>query len=455
MSNPRDERFVVERVVEDVLSPWKEFVHNQTVSSIVLVVATVAGLVMANSNLAEHYEAFGHIPIQIGVANWQLEMSIHHWVNDGLMVVFFFVLGLEIKRELLAGELDNRRTAIVVIAAALGGMCLPAAIYFALNAGTPAQGGWAIPMATDAAFALGALALLAGRIPTGLSAFLIGLAIIDDIGAVTVVAIFYTNAISFGALIWAAGLLFILFAFNVVGVRRLWPYLGVGIGLWFAVLSSGVHATIAGVLLALAIPARARVTAEQFLNNTRGLLVEYEQDLQNSDLSLGDSARHDVAQRLREHTREVTAPLERWEHRFQLPVAYVVIPLFAFLNAGIKLDDVPVSTWFSDPLSLGVIAGLVVGKVTGVFAFAWVACLLRIGELPSGVSFSHLAGAGLLAGMGFTMSLFIATLAFDAGSTALNQAKAGIFVASLISGALGIAWLWLSSNNSDDATKDN
>jgi NhaA family Na+:H+ antiporter len=443
VNDERNERLKIEKAMDEILSPLNDFIRSQSVSAVFLLLATLGGLMMANSGYSEIYHAIGDVPLTVGAADWRLEMSLHHWVNHGLMVVFFFMLGLEIKRELLAGELREMRTAAVVIASALGGMVVPAAIFAALNAGGAGLSGWAIPMATDAAFALGALALLAGRAPAGLSAFLVGLAIIDDIGAVLVVAIFYTESLSMSAGAWAVALMVALFVLNVLGVRRVWPYLLLGLGLWFAVLSSGVHATIAGVVLALAIPARARVTADEFMNDARGLLDDYEQDLKDSDSALGDERRHEVALLLRRSTLHVTAPLQRWEQHLHLPVAYVVVPLFAFLNAGIKLDEVPFVTWFTEPLSLGIILGLVLGKFIGILGAAWVVTRSGVGELPHGVALTHIAGAGLLAGMGFTMSLFIAALAFPSDVAMLFQAKTGVFVASSIAGVLGFGWLWL------------
>jgi NhaA family Na+:H+ antiporter len=355
------------------------------------------------------------------------------------MAVFFLVVGLEIKREVLVGELSSPRRAALPIAAALGGAVVPAAIYVALNAGTGGISGWGIPMATDIAFALGVLALLGERVPIGLKVFLTALAIVDDIVAVTVIALFYTSDISWAALAVGAAFLVALVGANLAGVGKPLVYGVLGIGLWLAFLKSGVHATIAGVLLATTVPASSFIDPGEFLKRSRGLLDRFERASERGDDVLSNEERQAVLHALNDATEKLEPPLQEMEHALHPWVVFLIMPLFALANAGVALDGGIVGSLTSS-VALGIVAGLVLGKQLGVTLLAWLAVRTGVSELPEGVSWRHVYGAGWLAGIGFTMSLFISDLAFASGSL-LDTAKLGILAASVVAGVVGWAIL--------------
>jgi NhaA family Na+:H+ antiporter len=372
-------------------NPFQEFVRTEAATGALLVACAGAALVVANSAWADAYHRFWATPI----GGHGLSLTLHQWINDGLMAVFFLLVGLEIKREALAGELASPRQAALPIAGAIGGMLVPAVIYVLASGGGMEIRGWAIPMATDIAFALGMLALVAPCAPSGLKIFLAALAIVDDMGAVVVIAVFYTGTIAWGALGLAGVILLFLIALNILRVQRLTPYLVLGFGLWFCVHESGVHATIAGVWLAFVIPLRTGIGAV-------------------------DST-----------SLRVPAPLLRLEHALHGFSAFVVMPLFAFSNAGVSLNGSS-----GGRVTLAVILGLAIGKPIGITAAALAAIRLRLAALPEGVSWMALHGCAWLGGIGFTMSLFIATLAFQ-GTGLLDSAKAGILAGSILAGIVG------------------
>lgn len=419
-------------ILERVLRPFQQFAHSAAAGGIVLLVCTAAALVWANSPWADSYHHFWERRLTVGTPGFGLTLSLHHWINDGLMALFFFVVGLEIKRELLVGELSSLRGAAFPIAGALGGMLVPAALYAALNAGGPGAAGWGIPMATDIAFALGVLALLGPRVPLALKVFLAALAIVDDIGAVVVIAVFYTADLSLAALGWAGAMVLLLAAANAGGVRHLAFYALAGGVLWLAVLASGVHATVAGVLLAMTIPARIRLDAPRFLERARRALELFERGERDV---LTDEARQEALQDLERACEGAQAPLLKLEGSLHAPVAFLVMPVFALANAGVPLRGDP-ATVLGEPISLGVIAGLVLGKPLGITAAAWLAVRLGLAAVPAGVGWRAVHAVGWLAGIGFTMSIFIAGLAF-ASEEALTAAKLGILAASLVAGTLG------------------
>jgi Na+:H+ antiporter, NhaA family len=371
------------------------------------------------------------VTIAIGPDEHALALTVHQWINDAFMAVFFLLVGLEIKREALAGELASPRRAALPVAGAIGGMVVPAFIYVMTNGGGMASRGWAIPMATDIAFALGVLALVAPHAPGGLKTFLAASAIVDDMGAVLVIALFYTRAIAWGALAMAGLMLLLLIALNVLQVRRLTPYLVLGILLWFFVHESGVHATIAGVLLALTIPTRTRINAAQFSAKARGLLDSFDRTETDNVLVLTSKSQQQAIVGLERATEGVTAPLLRLEHAIHGFSAFVVMPVFAFSNAGVGLHGS-----LGGGVPLAVILGLAIGKPLGITGAALAAVRLRLASLPDGVNWTALHGCAWLAGIGFTMSLFIATLAFD-GTTLLDAAKFGILAGSLLAGLVG------------------
>lgn len=437
-----------ERVFDRVLTPFEEFVHRETTSGILLMIAALLALILANSALAHLYHDVAHVTISIGIGGWGLTKTLHHWVNDGLMALFFFVVGLELKREMLVGELAAPRQAVLPIAAALGGMIVPALIYFAVNPAGEAARGWGIPMATDIAFAIGALALMAGRVPKGLITFLVALAIVDDLGAVLVIALFYTETLSLPALAVAAGLFFLLLALNMGGIHRLLPYFLVAVLLWLALLESGLHATLAGVLAAFAVPARPKYDPARFSRHVRELVDRFDASHVPGQSIMTNDRLRAVVQTLENGVQRVETPLQRAEHLWHLPVAFLVIPVFALINAGIPIDFGRIGEVMAHPVTLGVMAGLVAGKFLGIAGASWLALRLGIAQLPAGTRFAQIMGVGLLGGIGFTMSIFIAELGFAHQPEFLLMAKTGILAASLLAGVAGLAWIYFTTKAS-------
>ncbi|HEX2035187.1 MAG TPA: Na+/H+ antiporter NhaA [Chloroflexota bacterium] len=433
------------------MRPFRKFAHQEASGGVLLLLCTVLALVWANSPWADGYAALWHTPVTVGVGGFELSEDLLHWINDGLMAVFFFVVGLEIKRELLVGELASPRRAALPIAAAVGGMLVPAALYALLNAGTEGARGWGVPMATDIAFALGVLALLGSRVPVALKVFVTALAVVDDIGAVLVIALFYTPSLVWPALMWAAACLAGLVALNRLGVRRPLPYGLLGVALWLATFQSGIHATVAGVLLAITIPARSRIDAGSFAARGQALLDVFRGA--SPAASPGAPAVAVVGEEqlaavgaLEEACEQVQTPLQRLEHSLHPWVAFGIMPVFALANAGVALGAQAGGEALTHHVTLGVLLGLVLGKQLGVTLFTWLAVRTGLAALPSGVTWRHIYGGGWLAGIGFTMSLFITGLAFDDPATAA-RAKVGILVASLIAGVGG--WLLLRATGRD------
>lgn len=438
-----------ERHFDKVLTPFEEFIHRQTTSGLLLMGMAVLALILANGPLAHAYEHLIHTPISIGAGSWKLEMSLHHWINDGLMVLFFFVVGLELKRELLVGELANPRMAVLPIAAAIGGMVVPALIYFAINPTGEGAAGWGIPMATDIAFAIGALALLASRVPKALITFLVALAIVDDLGAVLVIAVFYTDTIAMGPLGMAGAMFALLIVLNMVGIRNALPYFVVALVLWFALLQSGVHATLAGVLGALSIPARPKYNPKRFCEHVTELMGRFRASHEKDVNIMTNDEMRAVVQTLENGVHNVQAPLQRLEHGWHIPVAYIVIPIFALANAGIPLNTGSLGDTLSNPVMLGVACGLVIGKFIGITGASWLMLKLGLAELPKDTRFVQIAGVSLLGGIGFTMSIFVAQLAFPGNAELLVMAKTGILFASLVAGLSGFVWLYLVSRSAE------
>jgi NhaA family Na+:H+ antiporter len=431
-----------ERTLDRILTPFDEFIRRQTTSGLLLMVTTVIALVLANGPLAEIYHRLVELPLGISIGEWRLEKTLHHWVNDGLMALFFFVVGMELKREILVGELADLRAAALPIVAAIGGMVVPALIYFAMNPEGIAARGWGVPMATDIAFAVGVLAILASRVPKALITFLVALAIVDDLGAVMVIAFFYTETLALGWLALAAAVTGGLVVLNLGGVRRTLPYFLLAVVLWFALLKSGVHATLAGVIGAFTVPASPRYDPVAFSEHLRRLLGRYEASLRPGTNVLTNDEMRAVVQTMDNGITAMQAPLQRLEHLWHLPVAFLVIPIFALFNAGIPLELDSLGDTVSSPVALGVALGLVVGKFVGITGASWLALRAGIAHLPSGTRFVQIAAVSLLGGIGFTMSIFIAELGFAGRPEYLVMAKTGILAASLVSGVTGFAWLW-------------
>lgn len=419
--------------VDRILKPISRFLHIQSSSGLVLLAFTVAALVLANSPVSESFLAFWKTTVGFSAGTFEMRHSLKHWINDGLMVIFFFVIGLELKRELVLGELKSLRAAALPIAAALGGMVVPAALYLVLQYGQPGHRGWGIPMATDIAFVVGCLALLGKRVPHSLRILLLSLAIADDMGAILVIAIGYTSGVHLAAL--GLGLLGIgvVTLMAGLGVRSVPVYTLLGILIWFGFHESGVHATIAGVILGLITPVRPWIN--------EGLLVEFFRGVE--DFLQGDPAadahrRQELLRTVERATREATSPVERLEALLHPWVGFVIMPLFAFANAGVQIR----TEALLHPVTLAVMLGLVVGKPLGIVLSSWLAVRMGLAKLPDSISWSVLAAAGVLAGIGFTMSLFIAGLALN--GLPLDAAKIGVLVASAICGALGMILLvWL------------
>jgi len=430
-----------EKAFDSILSPLEEFIHRQTTSGILLMICAVVALAVANSPLHHAYEHFLHEEIALRFGDRELALSVHHWINEALMVLFFFVMGLELKRELLVGELSSLRQALLPILAAVGGMLVPALGYVVFNTSGPDMKGWGVPMATDIAFAIGALSLLGARIPKNLVVFLIALAIVDDLGAVAVIALFYTADLNLTALLYAGLLTLVLAAFNLGGVRRPLPYAGMGVLLWVCMLSSGIHATIAGIVVAFVIPIRPKFHPTTFIEKIRETTRDMEQSVARDPDIIHNSTLRKLVMSLGNGTRLTQAPAQRLEYFLHLPVAYLVIPIFALANAGIPVDTSEIGKVLSNPVTLGVICGLLLGKPLGIVGFTWLAVKLGLAKLPEGLDMRHIIGVGLLGGIGFTMSIFIADLGFAGRPEQLLAAKTGILLASAIAGFGGYFWL--------------
>jgi NhaA family Na+:H+ antiporter len=435
----------LEKSFDKIITPFEEFIHRQTTSGLLLMGTAIVALILANGPLAESYQHILHTLISVGVGSWQVEMTLHHWINDGLMALFFFVVGLELKREILVGELAQLSHAMLPIGAAIGGMVVPALIYFAINPEGDAAFGWGIPMATDIAFAIGALALLASRVPKSLITFLVALAIVDDLGAVVVIALFYTETIAVTPLLIAGGLFLLLLLFNLLGIRKTMPYFLVAVALWYGLLLSGIHPTLAGILGALSVPATPKYNPERFSQHVKGLMKRFDSShIPGTSIMTNDNLRA-VVQTLGNGLSSVEAPLQKLEHVWHMPVAYIIIPVFALANAGIALDMSSVGATFTHPVMLGVTLGLVLGKFIGITGVSWVLLKLGVAELPKDTRFTQIAGVSLLAGIGFTMSIFVAQLGFQNNEDLLLMAKTGILFASLVAGLSGFIWLYLVS----------
>jgi len=435
-----------EKAFKLVLTPIEEFIQRQTTSGILLMLCAVIAIIIANSQWFEVYHHILEAKVSLGVGDWVLSMSIHHWINDGLMALFFFLVGLELKRELLVGELSSFKAALLPIVAAIGGMVLPALIYFGFNPSGHTADGWGIPMATDIAFALGVLALLGNRIPVALLGFLVALAIVDDLGAVLVIAVFYTEQLNFSALMGVAVIMIMLTSLNMGGIRRPLPYMLLGILLWLFFLKSGVHATLAGVFLAFIIPIRPKYNPEQFLSGANELLKKIGGIYHSEPNIIKNNKMRAHIRSLENGIRNVQAPAQILEHHMHIPIAYLVIPIFALANAGVPIDLKELGGNIFHPVSMGIIAGLVLGKLVGIAGFVWVALKLGICTLPVSFNMKHIIGVSLLGGIGFTMSIFIAELGFAHSPEDLLLAKTGILLASVIAGVAGFIWLYIFSD---------
>ena len=432
--------------------PTLQFLHRERSSGIVLGIFVLLALVLANSPFREAYTHFleHHFGFSINGQTY-LDFSLEHWINDGLMSMFFFVVGLELKREFIGGELRDLRKVTLPVVAALCGMLFPAAIYLIFNAGAATSQGWGIPMATDIAFALAVLQLLGNRVPMSAKVFLTTLAIVDDLGSVVIIALFYTTEISFASLAIGFVVLTVMFAGNRLGVKSVWFYgiLGIG-GVWVAFLTSGVHATISAVLAAMVIPAGARIPEAAFLARIRKLTRQFENAAPN-DVRTLEPEQVEILARVQADSSRAIPPLQRLEHGLHPLVAFVVMPIFALANAGISFVDLNFGAVFSNGVAIGVMAGLLVGKPVGIVFAVWITERLGFGRRLRGMTWQRVWGLGFLAGIGFTMSMFITMLAFTSPENAI-QSKLGIFAASIVGGIAGYIILRKSSHSSRERT---
>lgn len=425
--------------MENTLNPIQRFFKSESVSGILLIVATIAALIVANSPLAHYYHEFwDETSLSFSFKNFELSKPMHYWVNDGLMAIFFFLIGLEIKREILTGNLSSVRSSLLPIFAAIGGMLIPAGIYLALNySNETLMNGWAVPMATDIAFSLGILALLGKRVPLPLKIFLAALAIVDDIGAVLAIAVFYTSDINFTALLVAGGGLLILILLNMANTRNIWFYIPVAVFLlWLPLLLSGVHATMAGVLAAFTIPAKRSILSPDFIQNIHYNLENLEKNHHKESRFTLSHKQFESIENISDQCEKASSPLQKLEHSLQYFSIFIIMPVFAFANTGIELAGGNFLSGETASLPLGIILGLAVGKPVGITLLSYIAIKTKLADLPKGIKMVHILGTGFLGGIGFTMSIFITELAFKTGGFT-DTAKLSVLIASVIAGVFG------------------
>lgn len=420
-----------------LIIPTKLFLQREKSSGIILAVSVILALILANSPFRESY--FSVLKYHFGfVFNDQpfFNFSVEHWINDGLMSMFFFVIGLELKREFIDGELRHIRKVTLPVAAAIFGMLFPAAFYLLFNFGTPAVDGWGVPMATDIAFALAVLYMLGDRVPMSAKVFLTTLAIVDDLGAVVVIALFYTSHISLWNL--AIGLCFlgVMFLGNRLGVKNIWFYgiLGIG-GVWVAFLTSGIHATISAVLAAMVIPADSHIPEAAFIARAKKLIRQFEQ-VDSGDIKMLKPDQVEILSKVKSGLLQATPPLQRLEHSLHPLVSFVIMPVFALANAGVSFVDMDLSVLSANNVAIGVLVGLLLGKPLGIIFAVWLTETMGIGKRSRSMTWRTVAGLGFLASIGFTMSMFVTVLAFQSADNHM-QAKVGIFAASIIGGIIG------------------
>lgn len=441
-----------ERLVpRSVVRPLRRFADTEAASGLVMLLMAIVAIIWANSAWGDDYIRWWNASVLVEFGSWlHLDLSVREWINDLLMGFFFFVVAMEIKRELVRGELADLRAAAMPVIAAVGGMVVPALIYAAFNAGGPGSPGWGIPMATDIAFAVGVVSLLGRRIPSSLVVFLLSFAIVDDLGAITVIAVFYTEGLAPEWLLVAVAMVAVAYAIRRHDVRSLVPYVVLAAACWLALHESGVHTTLAGVAFGLITPSRSFFDrsafpemAEQIISRVVAADVDHDRHAVNP--AEDDEAEEaEALDDLILLANEVQAPLDRLERRFVPWTAFLVVPLFALANAGVQTSWSQLVEAFSEPVTLGVFFGLVLGKPLGIFLFAWVAVRLKVGKMPVGATWRQVWGVAMLGGIGFTVALFVTELAFGPGPIG-DQAKVGILAASAVAGICGYLFLRLVS----------
>jgi len=428
-------------VVRTILDPFQRFFKIESSGGIVLLLFTIIAIAWTNSSFSDSYYYLWEQKISFSIAGFTLSESLKLWINDGLMAIFFFVVGLEIKRELMIGELSAGKKASLPVFAALGGMVVPGAIYIFLNEDPTAVNGWGIPMATDIAFSLGILSLLGKRVPVGLKIFLVAFAIFDDLGAVSAIAIFYSSGIHLKYLLIGSGLFFYLVLFNLLKLRVIHIYMVFGWIIWYMFLESGIHPAIAGVLIAFTIPLGRKIRVSTFRKRMDSNLLEFCDDGCNDKVTLSDEQLAAI-DNMESETRKVQSPLQSLEHKLHRFVTYVIIPLFALANAGVIIESPDINI-LRHPLTANIGYSLLIGKAVGIFVFSWIAIKLKLALMPENIKWIHIFGVALLGGMGFTMSIFITNLAFDIHEL-INLSKLGIIAGSFVSAFLGFLVLRIS-----------
>jgi NhaA family Na+:H+ antiporter len=419
---------------DKIIAPVSKFIHLEYTSGIVLLLSVIVAIVWANSAFADSYHHLWELQLSIGFDQYIFNQPLHIWINDGLMVIFFFVIGLELKREFMDGELSSAKKAALPMVAALGGMIVPALFYFSINQGTDAAHGWGIPMATDIAFALALLSIAGKHIPGSVKVFLSALAVADDLGAVLVIAFFYTAELNFIPLAIAGLFLVMMLMGNRLGIRSTAFYLLMGLVVWMGFLLSGVHATIAGVLTAFTIPAATKIDELVYARKLRNLVSDFEKEIP-SNSTLTTPQQHQTIEQIKDLSLAAETPLQKIEYALHPWVAFAIMPLFALANSGMVIGA-DFFTAILNPVSIGVMMGLIGGKFIGILLFTWLMVKFKVSKLPAQSSWSHIIGVALLGGVGFTMSLFISNLAFT-DVAMINQAKYGILLASITAGILG------------------
>jgi len=426
---------------DQIIRPTQRFFRKEAASSLLLLATTMIALVWANFSVFESYHHLWYTEVGFTIGQTTITKSLIHWINDGLMALFFFTVGLEIKRELLVGELSTLQKALFPVFAAIGGMVVPGIIFALINFNTPSAGGWAIPMATDIAFAMGAIAIFGKKLPMGLRVFLAAFAIADDLGAVFVIALFYTKEIIFSNLVLCGILILILGIVNFLWIRRTIVYAVLGIMIWIAVLGSGLHPTVAGIIVAMFIPARGKYDTDRFVQKVKERLNAFQCAESSCGFSILLNEDHmNAVQSLEHDCHNVETPLQRMLHALHPWVAFLILPIFALGNAGLSFQELNISKAIGNPLALGIILGLFLGKPIGITLFSYLSVKTKIAVLPQGIAWPHIIGAAMFGGIGFTMSLFVSSLSFtDPGL--INYSKFAILAGSVLSAVGGILFL--------------
>jgi len=439
-------------VADQIFRPFQRFFSKEAASSILLIAATIMALIWTNSGIGETYHSFWHTEVSFSFGHFHISKTLVHWINDGFMSLFFFTVGLEIKREILVGELATPKKALLPVIAALGGMIVPGLIYAILNVGSPTISGWGVPVATDIAFALGAVAVFGRRLPVGLRIFLAAFAIADDLGAVVIIAIFYTKEIVWSYLFVSLFLILGLALANFLWIRWTIIYATLGLAVWFFVLGSGVHPTIAGVIVSLFVPARGRYDTDNFLQNVNKIMEKFECEEQSCGYSILLNEEHmHAVQALELACHDVETPLQRLMHALHPWVAFLILPFFAMGNTGLTFHGMVFSEMVSNTVILGIVFGLVFGKPLGVILFSYLSVKTGIASLPQEVRWSHIFGGAMLGGIGFTMSLFLADLSFS-DPQLLNYSRIAILAGSVLSALVGMSYLgFISVSPPDEA----